>query len=127
MKPAVWSSLLLCGLLGISVESWAQTPVGALAVGEHGSHQWGRAVDYETAAAAREAALRRVRRGMLGGADVRPVRSVCDRPGRRQHRGRVGRSVCLCRRRPAGGAGRVPFAGRRIGLHRAGVGLQRFG
>ena len=57
MKPAVWSSLLLCGLLGISVESWAQTPVGALAVGERRSDQWGRAVDYETAAAAREAAL----------------------------------------------------------------------
>ena len=57
MQARMWSSLLLCGLLSIAVESWAQTPVGALAVGERRSDQWGRAVDYETAAAAREAAL----------------------------------------------------------------------
>ena len=54
MKPVVWLSLLLCVFLSIAVESGAQMLVGALAVGE----RWGWAVDYETEAAAREAALR---------------------------------------------------------------------
>ena len=58
MKPAVWSSLLLCGFPSIALESGAQTPVGALAVDERQGDQWGWAVDYETATAAREAALR---------------------------------------------------------------------
>lgn len=39
----------------------------------------------------------------------------------------MGRSVCLYRCRAADGAVRVPFAARRFGVHRAGVGLQRSG
>ena len=58
MKPVVWLSLLLCVFLSIAVESGAQTLVGALAVDERRGERWGWAVDYETEAAAREAALR---------------------------------------------------------------------
>ena len=69
----------------------------------------------------------RVRLGLLGGADLRSLRGVCVRSGRGQHGGGLGRSVChrLCR--AAVGAVRVPFARRRFGLHRSGVGLQRPG
>ena len=58
MKAVVWSSLLLCVFLGMAVESGAQTPMGALAIDERRGDQWGWAVDYETAAAAQERALR---------------------------------------------------------------------
>ena len=57
MKAVVGPSLLLCVLLGIPVESEAQTPVGALAIDERQGDQWGWSVDYETAAAAQERAL----------------------------------------------------------------------
>ena len=69
----------------------------------------------------------RVRLGLLGGADVRPLRGVCGRTGRRQHGGGLGRSVCLRLCRAADGAGRVPFTRRRFGVRRSGVGLQRPG
>ena len=58
MKPALWSSLLLCVFPSIAVESGAQTPMGALAIDERRGDQWGWAVDYETRAAAWERALR---------------------------------------------------------------------
>ena len=58
MKAVVWSSLLPCVFLTMAVESGAQTPVGALAIDQRQGDQWGWAVDHETPAAAREAALR---------------------------------------------------------------------
>ena len=69
----------------------------------------------------------RVRLGLLGGADVRSLRGVCGRSGRGQHGGGVGRSGCVGVCGAGGGAVRVPFTGWRVWLHRAGVGLQRFG
>ena len=52
-----------------------------------------------------------MRRGVLGGADVRPVRGVCGRPGRRHYGGGLGGIVCLGGRgAPAGGVVGVPFA-----------------
>ena len=53
----MWSWLVVCVSLCTALPSVAQTPVGALAVDERRGDQWGWAVDYETPAAAREAAL----------------------------------------------------------------------
>ena len=58
MKAVVWSSLFLCVLLSMAPESGAQPHVGALAIDERQGDRWGWAVDYETAAAAEERALR---------------------------------------------------------------------
>ena len=58
MKVLRLSMLLLCVCLCAAVESNAQPRVGALAIDERQGDQFGWAVDYETGAAAREAALR---------------------------------------------------------------------
>ena len=58
-KALVWSWLVACVSLGTALPATAQTPVvGALAIDERQGDQYGWAVDYETAAAARAAALR---------------------------------------------------------------------
>ena len=58
MKARMWSWRVVCLSLCTALPAVAQTPVGALAIDERRGDQWGWAVDYETAAAAREAALR---------------------------------------------------------------------
>ena len=58
MKALVWSSLVLYVCLGTALSAAAQSPVGALAIDERRGDQYGWAVDYETPAAARAAALR---------------------------------------------------------------------
>ena len=57
MKASAISFLVLCVSLSAAVEVGAQTPVGALAIDERRGDQWGWAVDYETADAARARAL----------------------------------------------------------------------
>ena len=57
MKVSAISFLVLCVSLSAAVEVGAQTPVGALAIDERRGDQWGWAVDYETADAARARAL----------------------------------------------------------------------
>ena len=58
MKAIVWSSLTICASLTTAVWAGAQPPMGALAIDERQGDEWGWAVDYETAAAARRTALR---------------------------------------------------------------------
>ncbi len=60
MKASRWSwvVVVVCASLSSALPAVAQTPVGALAVDERRGDRWGWAVDYETASAAREAALR---------------------------------------------------------------------
>ena len=57
MKALVWSSLVLCVFLCPVVDAGAQPLVGALAIDERQGHQYGWAVDYETASAAQGSAL----------------------------------------------------------------------
>ena len=57
MKALVCSSLVLLVSVCTAVEAGAQAPVGALAIDARQGDQWGWAVDYETATAARSAAL----------------------------------------------------------------------
>ena len=57
MKTIAGSALVLCGALWTASSVAAQAPVGALAVDERQGDQYGWAVDYETASAARSAAL----------------------------------------------------------------------
>ena len=57
MKALVWSWLVACASLCAVVSAGAQTPVGALAVDERRGDRYGWAVDYESQAAAWEAAL----------------------------------------------------------------------
>ena len=57
MKALAWSALVVCVSLGTALSAGAQTPVGALAIDERQGDQYGWAVDYETAAAARGRAL----------------------------------------------------------------------
>ena len=57
MKVVQRACLVLCVFGCMAVASAAQTPVGALAVDERQGDQYGWAVDYETAAAARSRAL----------------------------------------------------------------------
>ena len=112
----------------VAVPAVAQPPVGALAIDERRGDQYGWAVDFETAAAAQGMALQECGSGLLGRADVRPVRGLRGRPGREQHGGGLGRIVQT--RRPVPGRRRwrnaVPAAAAR-GVHRPGVGLQRPG
>ena len=58
MKALLWPWLVACLSLCVAVAAGAQTPVGALAIDERRGDQYGWAVDYETPAAARAAALR---------------------------------------------------------------------
>ena len=58
MKALAWSSVVVCVSLGTALTAAAQTPMGALAIDERQGDQYGWAVDYETAAAARASALR---------------------------------------------------------------------
>ena len=58
MKALAWSAVVVCVSLGTALTAAAQTPVGALAIDERQGDQYGWAVDYETAATARAAALR---------------------------------------------------------------------
>ena len=57
MKAPIWSWFVLGVFLGTVLSAAAQTPVGALAIDERPGDQYGWAVDHETAAAARAAAL----------------------------------------------------------------------
>ena len=57
MKTIAGSALVLCGTVCLAASAAAQTPVGALAIDEHQGDQYGWAVDYETAGAARQRAL----------------------------------------------------------------------
>ena len=57
MKMPRWSGVVICVALWTSAPAGAQTPVGALALDAGQGEQYGWAVDYETAAAARAAAL----------------------------------------------------------------------
>ena len=68
MKALVWSGLVFGVFVGTAVSvvaQTAQTPVGALAIDERQGDQYGWAVDYETPAAARSAALRECGSGCL--------------------------------------------------------------
>ena len=65
----------------------------------------------------------RVRRGVFGGADVRPVPGVCGRPGREQHGGGLGGIVRFGRQRAAGSVIGGLLA-RRVGVHGPGLGLR---
>ena len=58
MKAFVLLGLFVCVLLCTAAQATAQTPVGALAIDELRGDQYGWAVDYETEAAAWDAALR---------------------------------------------------------------------
>ena len=58
MKGDLWSTSVLCVSLCAVMEVGAQTPVGALAIDERRGDQYGWAVDFDSAAAARDAALR---------------------------------------------------------------------
>ena len=58
MKALLWPWLVACLSLCVAVAAGAQTPVGALAIDERRGDQYGWAVDYETPATARAAALR---------------------------------------------------------------------
>ena len=58
MKALVWSGLVFGVLVCTAASIVAQTPVGALAIDGRQGDQYGWAVDYETLAAARSAALR---------------------------------------------------------------------
>ena len=127
MQASRWFGLVVFASLCTAIPAAAQPPVGALAVDERQGDQWGWAVDYETASAAQERAL-----GECGsGCSVvltfgRCAAYASDQDADSTAVG-LGRSVChrLCR--AAVGAVRVPFARRRFGLHRSGVGLQRPG
>ena len=57
MKALIWSWLVVGVSLGTAVSAGAQTPVGALAIDERRGDKYGWAVDYESEAAAWEAAL----------------------------------------------------------------------
>ena len=58
MKTQLWSWLVVGVSLCTASSAVAQTSVGALAIDARQGDQWGWAVDYETAAAARDVALR---------------------------------------------------------------------
>ena len=58
MQASLWLGLVVFAFLRTAVPAAAQAPVGALAIDERQGEQWGWAVDYETAAAAQERALR---------------------------------------------------------------------
>ena len=58
MKTIAGSALVLGATAWMAASAVAQTPVGALAIDERQGDQYGWAVDYETAGAARTAALR---------------------------------------------------------------------
>ena len=57
MKTIAGSALVLCATVCMAASAAAQTPVGALAIDERQRDQYGWAVDYETAGAARQRAL----------------------------------------------------------------------
>ena len=57
MQAFLWLGLVVFASLCMAMPAAAQAPVGALAVDERQGDQWGWAVDYETAAAARARAL----------------------------------------------------------------------
>ena len=57
MKGILCVSLVVSGVLGAALPAVGQTPTGALAIDERRGDQWGWAVDYETAEAARARAL----------------------------------------------------------------------
>ena len=58
MKTLLWSWFVVGVSVSMAVTASAQTPIGALAVDERQGDQYGWAVDYETVAAPRAAALR---------------------------------------------------------------------
>ena len=125
MRTILCVSLVVSSMLGGGGPTAEESPVGALAIDERRGDQWDWAVNYETANAAQSAALRGVRRGVLRGADVRALRGVCGRSGHGQYDRGLGRGVQLGVKRPASGAVAVQRSGRRVGVHRAGLGLQR--
>ena len=57
MQASLWLGLVVFASLCMAIPAAAQAPVGALAIDERQGDQWGWAVDYETAAAARARAL----------------------------------------------------------------------
>ena len=57
MQASRWLGLVIFASFSAAMPAAAQAPVGALAVDERQGDQWGWAVDYETAAAARARAL----------------------------------------------------------------------
>ena len=57
MRAILYVSLVAGGVVGAAWPAAGQVPVGALAIDERRGDQWGWAVDYETAAAARATAL----------------------------------------------------------------------
>ena len=58
MRRSLWVSVVVSSVLGGALPAVGQTPVGALAIDERRGDQWGWAVDYESADAARARALR---------------------------------------------------------------------
>lgn len=115
MKALGRSWLVVGVLLCATVPTGAQPPAGALAVDERQGDQYGWAVDYETPAAARPAALSECGAGCSVVLTFNPVRGVCGRPGRRQHGGGLGGVVTPRRMAPVrlrwvgrGGAGSRP-------------------
>ena len=124
VKAPSRSLFVLCIFLTLAPDVRAQPPAGALAIDEGRGDPYGWAVDHQTAAAG--SCLARVRRGVCGGADVRPVRGICGRSGQRRDGVRLGGIVCLGGWRPTARAGGVSIAWR-VGVHGSRVGLQRPG
>ena len=125
---ALRSWLVACFFLCAALPAAAQTPVGALAVDERRGEQYGWAVDYETEAAAWEAALSECG----AGCSVVLTFARCGAYAADQDADKgtaVGwaESYASADGGSAGGAVGVPFARWRFGLHRASVGLQRAG
>ena len=123
MKALAWSVLVVGVSLGTASSVATQTPVGALAIDERRGDQHGWAVDYETASAARAAALREC------GAECLVVLTFarCGAYAADQDADSTAvgwaESFDIGCRRAAGGAIGVRLAGR-FRLHGAGVGLQ---
>ena len=63
MGASLWSTIVLCMSLFAAAQTCAQAPVGALANDDRQGDQYGWAMDYETADAARAGALRGAARG----------------------------------------------------------------
>ena len=80
MKALLWPWLVAC--LFLCVAAGAQTPVGALAIDERRDDQYGWAVDQETPAPARAAALRECGAGCSVVLTFARCGGVCGGPGR---------------------------------------------
>ena len=85
MRTILCVSLIVSSMLWGAGPTPGQSPVGALAIDERRSDQWGWAADHETASAAQNAALRECGAGCSSGggvaASATPATSSVQRPG----------------------------------------------